>query len=116
MGLFDTVKTKCFWVAFLHWLAGERLGPLRRDLVVSLPFTDQLLNLIAGRRALSVGERRRVYAPKPWRPDRDRFEEEWFAGVHSHTVLQRWLELSEYRPEIPDSAPSGNGDDPTSEE
>jgi len=190
MGLFDTVKTMGFWDAFLHWLASGRLRRLMRDLVVSLPFTDQLPNVAAGRHALSIDERRGPYAPKPWTPVRgpEGFEEVWFAGVHSDvgggyterglsditlswviegaeqhglsfhqdrkpvvteanavaqlhksdggfwrllgrrhrsipvnavvhpTVTQRWEELGDYRPEIPNPPSTANGDDPTSEE
>ncbi|TQF66469.1 DUF2235 domain-containing protein [Rhodococcus spelaei] len=61
------------------WDTVSAPGIFRRDL--SFPNTHHLSNVLAGRHAISIDEKRRPYRQDPVR--NPRIEEAWFAGVHS---------------------------------
>jgi uncharacterized protein (DUF2235 family) len=66
LGLWDTVKAP---------------GILRRSMV--WPFTRELPNVLAGRHAVSIDEKRRPFRDYLVEPNESAIEEVWFAGVHS---------------------------------
>ncbi len=85
LGVFDTVKTLGFWDAFLQWLVRGRLHRVLRDLTVSLPYSSSLPNVVEGRHAVALDEKRRLFALNEWEPEgpEDALREVWFVGVHS---------------------------------
>lgn len=66
LGLWDTVKAP---------------GILRRSM--DWPFTRELPNVLAGRHAVSIDEKRRPFREYLVEPNQSAIEEVWFAGVHS---------------------------------
>jgi len=47
------------------------------------PFTRELPNVLAGRHAVSIDEKRRPFREYLVKPSQSAIEEVWFAGVHS---------------------------------
>ena len=67
IGVWDTVKS---------------VGLFRRSLI--LPFTRDNRRLKHGRHAVAINEKRSKYRPNLWEySDGDKFQQVWFAGVHS---------------------------------
>jgi uncharacterized protein (DUF2235 family) len=76
LGVWDTVKT----VGWLNWKA--RIEQAR------WPFTARITNVATARHALAIDERRRPFKEYRFNPDAvsaagGRYQERWFAGVHS---------------------------------
>lgn len=63
------------------WDTVEALGILRRSMV--WPFTRELPNVLAGRHAVSIDEKRRPFREYLVEPNHSAIEEVWFAGIHS---------------------------------
>ncbi|WP_328792526.1 DUF2235 domain-containing protein [Streptomyces sp. NBC_00273] len=76
LGVWDSIKS----VGWLNWKA--QIEQAR------WPFTASITNVTTARHAIAIDERRRTYKEYRFRPDvvaasEGRYEEMWFAGVHS---------------------------------
>ena len=83
LGVWDTVKTVGVWDALL-----QGLGKFMASRRTSLPYTASLPNVQSGRHAVSIDEKRSRFRQNLWfldkkHPSPERFEQVWFAGVHS---------------------------------
>ena len=83
IGVWDTVKTVGVWDTIL-----QGFGSVLRSLRTALPYTASLPNVAAGRHAISIDEKRSRFRTNRWflddrHPSPERFDQVWFAGVHS---------------------------------